>query len=92
VHFVGSKDRKPIKHSSLKDCKLQIQYTVTDLRIIKKKQTGLPQETGCEEMDLSHLVAIRVAPGCCEHRNESLALIIVCIAPKGGSIPLQERG
>jgi hypothetical protein len=42
-----------------------------------KKKDGPAQETGCEEMDLSHLLAIRLAPGCCEQRNESLALIIV---------------
>jgi hypothetical protein len=39
VSYVGSKDGKPIKYASLKDCKLQIQYTVTDL-LITKKQTG----------------------------------------------------
>jgi hypothetical protein len=39
-------------------------------------------------MDLCHLLAIRLAPGCCEHRNESLALIIVCISPEGDSVSL----
>jgi hypothetical protein len=39
-------------------------------------------------MDLSHLLTIRLAPGCCEQRNESLALIIVCIPPEGCSVSL----
>jgi len=42
-------------------------------------------------MDLSHLLTIRLAPGCCAHRNESLALIIVCIAPEGSSASLFRR-
>jgi len=42
-------------------------------------------------MDLSHLVTIRLAPGCSEQRNESLALIIVCIAPEECSVSLFRR-